>query len=82
MMDALTLEALMRTTRTDGYPEDLLPLANAIEAAEREACAKVAEGGSFLHADSPAARFGRECAAAIRRRPIAAPMGQEPTTGE
>ena len=37
-------------------------------AAEREACAKVAEGGSFLHNASPAAHFGRECAAAIRRR--------------
>jgi hypothetical protein len=39
----------------------------AVEA-EREACAKVAEGGSFLHDASPAAHFGRECAAAIRRR--------------
>ena len=35
---------------------------------EREECAKVAEGGSFLHADSPAAKFGKDCAAAIRRR--------------
>lgn len=35
---------------------------------EREACARVAEGGSFLHSDSPEARFGKECAAAIRRR--------------
>jgi len=39
-----------------------------VAAAEREACAKVAESGNFLHDDSPAARFGKECAAAIRRR--------------
>jgi hypothetical protein len=37
-------------------------------AAEREACAKVAESGNFLHDDSPEARFGKACAAAIRRR--------------
>lgn len=35
---------------------------------EREECAKVAESGSFLHEDAPDARFGRACAAAIRRR--------------
>jgi hypothetical protein len=33
----------------------------------REACAKVAEGGGFLHDDAPSARFGKDCAAAIRR---------------
>ena len=37
-------------------------------AAEREACAKVCEGGSFLHDDAPDARFGKACAAAIRAR--------------
>lgn len=31
-----------------------------------EDAAKVAEGGRFLHDDAPTARFGRECAAAIR----------------
>ena len=36
--------------------------------AEREACAKVCEGGSFLHDDAPDARFGKACAAAIRAR--------------
>lgn len=36
-------------------------------AAERERCARVAEGGRFLHDDAPTARFGREVAAAIRR---------------
>jgi hypothetical protein len=37
-------------------------------AAEREACAQVAENGRFLHDDSPEARFGKSCAAAIRAR--------------
>jgi hypothetical protein len=37
-------------------------------AAEREACAKVAENGRFLHDDSPEAKFGKACAAAIRAR--------------
>jgi hypothetical protein len=35
-------------------------------AAENERCAKVAEGGRFLHDDAPDARFGKACAAAIR----------------
>lgn len=35
---------------------------------EREQCAKIAEGGSFLHDDAPDARFGKACAAAIRAR--------------
>ncbi len=39
-----------------------------VAAAEREACAKVAENGNFLHDDSPEARFGKACAAAIRAR--------------
>ena len=39
-----------------------------VAAAEREACAKVCEGGSFLHDDAPDARFGKACAAAIRAR--------------
>jgi hypothetical protein len=51
---------------------------------EREKCAQVAENGRFLHDDAPSARFGRECAAAIRARgqpigpiekPIAGPKG-------
>lgn len=40
----------------------------ALLAAEREACAKVAENGNFLHDDSPEAKFGKACAAAIRAR--------------
>jgi hypothetical protein len=34
--------------------------------AERERCAKIAEGGCFLHDDAPDARFGKACAKAIR----------------
>lgn len=37
-------------------------------ALEREACARVAEGGRFLHDDAPDARFGKACADAIRAR--------------
>jgi hypothetical protein len=51
----------------DGY-SPLWRFGALVAAAEREACAKVAESGNFLHDDSPAARFGKECAAAIRRR--------------
>jgi len=36
--------------------------------AEREACAKLIEGGSFLHDDAPAARLAKEAAKAIRAR--------------
>lgn len=32
-----------------------------------ERAARIAEGGSFLHMEAPSARFGKECAAAIRR---------------
>jgi hypothetical protein len=39
-----------------------------VAAAEREACVKVAENGNFLHDDSPEAKFGKACAAAIRAR--------------
>jgi hypothetical protein len=48
--------------------EEWLPFLQAIAAAEREACAKVAENGNFLHDDSPEAKFGKACAAAIRAR--------------
>jgi hypothetical protein len=46
----------------------LTTFAALVAAAEREACAKVAENGLFLHDDSPEARFGKACAAAIRAR--------------
>lgn len=32
-----------------------------------ELAASIAESGQFLHEESPVSRFGRECAAAIRR---------------
>ena len=37
------LKALMLATRTEGYPEDLTPLVEAVQAAEREECAKLVE---------------------------------------
>lgn len=37
------LKALMRATRTEGYPEDLRPLVEAVQALEREECAKAVE---------------------------------------
>ena len=48
--------------------EEVLPFLQAVAAAEREACARVAENGNFLHDDSPEAKFGKACAAAIRAR--------------
>ncbi len=36
------LKALMLATRTEGYPEDLRPLVEAVQATEREECARVA----------------------------------------
>jgi hypothetical protein len=37
------LKALMRATRTEGYPCDLRQLVEAVQALEREECASVAE---------------------------------------
>lgn len=37
-----------------------------VRAEERERCANVCENGSFLHDAAPDARFGKECAQAIR----------------
>lgn len=55
-----------------GIFKDFMPelehFASLVAAAEREACAKVSENGCFLHDDSPEARFGKACAAAIRAR--------------
>jgi hypothetical protein len=55
------------TTWTLSTPH-LVELVNHAINEEREACAKVAENGRFLHDDSPEARFGKACAAAIRAR--------------
>ena len=46
----------------------LVAFANLVAAKEREACAKVCEGGNFLHDEAPDARLGKACAAAIRAR--------------
>jgi hypothetical protein len=50
------------------YIEEMEAFVQLIAAAEREACAKVADDGCFLHDDSPEAKFGKACAAAIRAR--------------
>ena len=47
--------------------EELVAEVRRIRTETVEECARVAEGGSFFHDDAPDARFGRECAAAIRR---------------
>ena len=61
-----TLDAAMQQPRAMAQAYENGYKAGA--AAEREACAKVCEGGSFLHDDAPDARFGKACAAAIRAR--------------
>jgi hypothetical protein len=48
--------------------EQLLHFAALVAAAEREACAKVCENGTFLHDFSPEAVYSRACARAIRAR--------------
>ena len=71
---------IIRMAREAGFPErrafsdlsDLYPrlerFANLVAAAEREACAKVCENGTFLHDFSPEAVYSRACARAIRAR--------------
>ena len=48
--------------------KDIVRFANLVAAKEREACARVCEGGNFLHDEAPDARLGKACAAAIRAR--------------
>ena len=64
------VDELMRENGIVVVGEAIYILCNLVEAessaAEREACAKVAENGRFLHDDSLEARFGKSCAAAIR----------------
>ena len=51
----------------DYYPTEAMYLAwQAATIAERERCAKIAEGGCFLHEKAPDAMFGKACAKAIR----------------
>jgi hypothetical protein len=75
-----TQEQVLQWAREAGYMPDrikfdvyrYMPIVSlAYEAGrkdENEACAKVSENGCFLHDDSPEARFGKACAAAIRAR--------------
>jgi hypothetical protein len=70
----MTRDDIIRMAREAGFDDygskDLIleRFAALVAAAEREACAQVAENGNFLHDDSPEARFGKACAAAIRAR--------------
>ena len=41
------LKALMRATRTEGYPCDLRQLVEAVQALEREACARIGDGYDY-----------------------------------
>lgn len=47
---------------------DIEHFAELVAAAEREACAKVCENGTFLHDFSPEAKYSRACARGIRAR--------------
>ena len=63
------LKALMRATLTEGYPEDLRPLVEAVQAMEREACAKVCEDNAdCCNLGSPLYTILSSNAAAIRAR--------------
>jgi hypothetical protein len=42
-MNEELLQDMMRATKTEGYPSDLLRLANAIEAEDRKRCMQVCE---------------------------------------
>ena len=68
---ASTLERFAKLVRDDySYTHASLWLTRikgAVEA-EREACAKLLEGGSFLHDQSPAKLLADEAAKAIRAR--------------
>ena len=55
-------------TEWDETVKDLERFAELVAAAEREACAKVCENGTFLHDFSPEAVYSRACARAIRAR--------------
>lgn len=57
------------------HPSQRSDVLDALEAIVQEArneaieeCARFVEGGSFLHADAPAAKFARECSKAMRQQ--------------
>ncbi len=60
-------DASMLLLNNEGLPDESASekIATAV-AAERERCARVAEDGSFLHADAPDAKLGKALAARIR----------------
>jgi len=66
------IDELMRENGIVIVGEAVYRLCNLVEAksaaAEREACAKVCENGTFLHEFSPEAVYSRACAKAIRAR--------------
>ncbi len=68
---ASTLERFATLVRNDVFNKHthlwLTRINEAVEA-EREACAKLLEGGSFLHDQSPAKLLADEAAKAIRAR--------------
>jgi hypothetical protein len=77
---SFTWEYLLTSIRQRAADDDRPAACNAAQAAQPveaqalalrnavlEEAARVAEGGHFLHKEAPTAKFGRECAAAIRR---------------
>ena len=72
----MTKDDIIRMAREAGIPETATEgvfIANSDDlgrliAAEREACAKVCENGTFLYEFSPEAKYSRACARAIRAR--------------
>jgi len=64
-------EATNKNVLFEFSPQDIKVFerfAELVAAAEREACAKVCENGTFLHDFSPEAKYSRACARAIRAR--------------
>jgi hypothetical protein len=67
-IDSMPADHNYRSSYYAGTSDEIERFAALVAAAEREACAKIAENGNFLHDDSPEAKFGKACAAAIRAR--------------
>jgi hypothetical protein len=59
---------LQRAGQKEYTEEEVRLIINGAIQEEREACAKVAENGRFLHDDSLESKLGKSCAAAIRAR--------------
>jgi hypothetical protein len=67
-MIRMALEAGWQYANGENGYSPLWKFGELVATAERDACAKVAENGRFLHDDSPEAKFGKACDAAIRAR--------------